>query len=126
MVLLVLSACAQVEIKNLEVCVDLAPTGASCADTLTMNTREIPEALWNARPVPPVPGQPVKRPTSRIGRFSLSADDWAKVKTMIEQLCSATKCTDEQQKLIKGFFSRLPSNDMRVGLAPKSVSGPSE
>ncbi len=105
MAALALSGCSQVEIKDIEGCVDKLMLGAHCAHTLTTETREIPGPIWNAMPDPHA--DPAAPPTSRFGRVSISLTSLGDIKTMIEQLCSKTECTKEQKALIKKFHREM-------------------
>lgn len=91
---LLLSSCASVEVPDFEACADLSPDGAYCANFITPQTRAIESQIWERM---------------RIGRLSLSPEDFSALKASIEKLCSVkrSRCTYEQREIIEDFFHRL-------------------
>jgi hypothetical protein len=87
--LLGLSGCGSVEIRDFEACADFGED-AHCARFLDDETRDISPEEWQEM---------------RVGRVSISAEDFAEIKAEIEQLCSAHKCKYEDSA--RGFFRRM-------------------
>lgn len=82
-----LSSCNSVQIRDIEVCSDLGARGATCEHTLSDSPRDIPLAAWNIE---------------RIGRLSVTAKDFAEIKSVIQKLCHKTKaCTIEAKKTLE-------------------------
>lgn len=97
---LALSSCATVKIKNAEFCGDLGEDGAACYETLTTNHRDIPKDKWDAE---------------RFGQICTKAPVFADWKAAIEKLCSVSKrCTYEQKKQIQRFFLNLQKVKIRL------------
>ena len=67
--------------------------GATCAHTLTTETRNIDKATWDQ---------------TRLGWVCESSDSFADWKAVIEQLCSISgSCTYEEQQQMENFFLRI-------------------
>lgn len=100
MALLLLNACAQVEIKDTELCGDFGPEGASCFHLMTPAKRRIDKPVWDVE---------------RVGQLCITAQGFADFKQEIEQLCSLSdKCTYENKKLIADFFHRVDTFNKEV------------
>ena len=93
MALPLLSACADVQVKDHEFCADMGADGATCAHTLTSATRDIDKANWDQL---------------RFGMICESSDSFADWKAVIEQLCSVSgRCTYEEKQWAQIFFLRI-------------------
>ncbi len=97
---LILSACAQVPIKDFEGCGDMGDSGAACFHSLTLESRDIPKPAWDKE---------------RFGQICLKAQAIADLKSEIEKLCSITdRCTKEEKQEIADFFSRVDAFHDRI------------
>lgn len=74
-----LSSCA-LTVPNIEVCHDRYHI-ARCTETLSGNVRH--PRRWNEE---------------RVGRFSVSASDWKKIKKFIKKACQKAECNNEKIK----------------------------
>jgi hypothetical protein len=91
--MLLLSACARVEIKDAEVCGDLGPHGAECFHTLSNKERSLNKEEWDA---------------ARFGMLCTSAESFTNWKTAIMQLCEQSqKCTFEDLRALEEFEAKL-------------------
>jgi hypothetical protein len=86
-----LSGCGHVTIKDAEWCGDMGDDGASCFHTLTDDTRDLPKAEWDKE---------------RFGSVCTKSENFANMKTAIEELCHKAKglCTYETRKKLNAFF----------------------
>lgn len=69
--------------------------GARCITYITRRTRDLSAEEFD---------------DIRLGRISLSPQDYAKLKATLEQLCSFNNCSYEQRQQVehaKGFVSKL-------------------
>lgn len=97
MALLILSvmciSCAQIEIKDEEVCGDKGELGASCFHTLKEDVRRLTKPEWDKE---------------RFGMLCMKVGSFLDFKSEIEKLCSITdRCTQEQKEALDEFFSRI-------------------
>lgn len=106
---LALSLSSCVTLPNTEVCTvaGLFTAGAICAETLTPKTRDMPFEMLieylepqTERPDPEHPGQTLP---ARGGAICQTAEDYGKIKTVLEQACRelGSKCSYE----LKGFLN---------------------
>lgn len=96
----ILSACAQVQINNAEVCGDLGDLGAACFNTMNTTAREIDKPAWDKE---------------RYGELCMTVQTFADFKSEIEQLCSLSgKCTDSQKKMVSEFFDRVDAFEFKA------------
>lgn len=80
-----LIACA-LSPPNAEVCLTLASGDAFCTKTLSNDERMIGRSEWV---------------NMQVGRFSLSADDFAKYQGFIDEACIKYSCSDKEKDLKK-------------------------
>lgn len=89
---LLLSGCGRVQIKNHEWCADIGTQGATCAETLSTDTRDIPKEQWD---------------NERFGQLCTTVDTFTDIKAVIEKLCSVSgRCDYETKQKIRAFFER--------------------
>lgn len=94
---LLLSACAQVKIKDEELCADFGDDGASCVHTMNDQKRDIAKGDWDIE---------------RFGEICVQSQAIADWKAELEELCSiSNRCTYDQKEAIRLFFVRL--NEMQ-------------
>lgn len=90
-----LPSCAQVTIKDEEICADFGADGASCLHTLTTDKRDVEKIQWDAE---------------RFGEICVKAEAISDWKSELEELCSISgRCTTEQKEALKSFFIRFKS-----------------
>jgi hypothetical protein len=74
--------------------------GATCAHTLTTETRDIDKTTWDQM---------------RFGMICESSDSFADLKAVIEQLCSISgRCTYQEKQQVENFFIRMSKINERV------------
>jgi hypothetical protein len=67
--------------------------GATCAHTLTTETRDLDKSTWDE---------------TRFGWVCESSDSFADWKAVIEKLCSVSgRCTYQEKQLVQNFFLRM-------------------
>lgn len=90
--ILFLSGCRKclksVFIPNTELCIEAVQGHAFCASTLSKNKRTIPKEEWEK---------------IKVGRPSISPEDFAKLRIFIEEVCVEINCSKE-------FVSIIDSN----------------
>lgn len=92
---LLLNNCAQVEIKDAEMCADFGADGASCVHSMTTETRDIDKINWDIE---------------RFGEICVKAEAIADWKAELEELCSISgRCTQAQKAALNNFFARIDS-----------------
>ncbi len=82
-----------------EVCVELPSRDAFCSYTLSEKERVISKDDWQ---------------TMTPGRFSMSAEEFAKYQAFVDEVCIRFSCTVEQKKTLerlKFIFKKLESYD---------------
>ncbi len=91
--LLLLSGCAHVAIPNTEWCGDMGSEGASCFHTLTDDARDLTKEQWD---------------TERFGQVCTTLNDFAAMKTSLEQLCSMAgrRCSYYARKALRNLQAR--------------------
>lgn len=100
MALLILSACAQVEIKDEELYGDFGDDGATMVHTQKPDTRDIPKDEWDEM---------------RFGMICVKSKAIADWKEELEQLCSlTTRCTYEQKKMLAEIWAKIERFNKRA------------
>lgn len=103
---LLISSCAQVQLKDAEWCADLGNDGASCFHTLSDSNRDIPKDVWDLQEI---------GDDHRYGKVCTSSDSLANWKEAIEKLCYLTKrCTYDAKKKIYQFSLNLQEIENRL------------
>ncbi len=92
--LVLISACSSLTIKDFTFCT-IAPDeqGSVCDGFLTNHQTSLTENEWIA--------------LSNTGWFAVSADDYAQIKTEIEQACTLVKCSYETTQAATAFFQKV-------------------
>lgn len=105
--ILVMTSCDAVPIKDVEACADAGALGASCFHSLSDKTRDLTPPQWAE---------------VRYGWLCMSTDDWTNWKQAIETLCQNNRgeCSYEDQQRISQFFLRLRRARQRIAEAPSS------
>jgi hypothetical protein len=100
--LLTLTACAKVSIKDAEWCGDMGFLGASCFHTLTPDTRDIPQPNWDEE---------------RFGQVCTKAKTFKDMKVAIEKLCSVSnvRCSYEVEEIIRNMDKNLANFERKLG-----------
>ena len=87
-----LSGCAHIAIKDAEWCGDAGPLGASCFNTLSSGSRDLSKPEWDA---------------ARVGMVCTVPDSFSNWKAAILKFCSQTKiCTFEFKKKLNEFVDK--------------------
>jgi hypothetical protein len=90
---LIFSACGRVQIKNSEWCGDMGELGASCFNTLSSESRDIPKDRWDQE---------------RFGQVCTKGESFTDLKSALEKLCFMTKrCTQAQKKIIEELGMKI-------------------
>lgn len=101
LLLLVLSACANVPIIDHAFYGDFGDLGASEFHFLTQETHNYDKPTWDKM---------------RFGMICEEPDVFADWKSVIEKLCSiSNKCTWEQQQALKEFYNRVQTIQEKAG-----------
>lgn len=86
-------ACASVDIHDKEVCLDMLDDGATCIMMLSEGQRDLTKSEWDA---------------IRLGRPSMSQEDFARSKVELEELCMQKgRCAPEVKKKMDAFFAKM-------------------
>ena len=82
-----------IEVPNVRGCVELTRDRAFCKETISGDESRIEAEVWRKL---------------RVGRISLSPDDWGQVLRFIESACEITsRCTQEETKKASDFLDRF-------------------
>lgn len=88
-----LNGCSTVTIQDATIYGDKGVLGASYAHLLTNETGDIGQPAWD---------------NQRFGMLCMSSDDFANLKSELEELCHlSNECTYEQIQQIEVFFGRI-------------------
>jgi hypothetical protein len=92
--LLAISSCTKVEIKDVPIYWDAAADGATLTHLLSDDVSQVPKAQWDAM---------------RPGYACISEDDFGWVRASLEKLCALQKgiCTVETKQVMRQFFARV-------------------
>lgn len=102
LLLLSLSSCARVPIKNTEWCGDMGPNGAQCFHTLSDESRTLSATEWE---------------NERFGMICATSKDFGEFKKVITNLCRISKrCTYEMKQKINTFFTRVDEYEKKIGI----------
>lgn len=103
LLILVLSSCAKIVVKDQEWCADKGPLGAHCFTTLSKNERDIKKADWDKLAI----GQ-----DHRFGKVCSDVENFTELRATILKLCKITKrCTNSFKNTVVNFVNKLENDN---------------